>query len=498
MSGVGITGLIANLPGTVTPYPTQDPALELGGYRSVLDVTARNAIPANFRSLGMQVTTTADGVTYELLGGLLDANWVPVNTGLLTNVIRASLADLVASDLPGLPNGCRAYVIDQGEFYTLDTTNAFAAYSPLIIARTAGTGRWFRRSKAYVVGNFTMWQLPFSGPAAGFGANVLNGYTPGQLLATSGAAADIVIDLSGVVSPNSSPFDVLVDGLNNVWVTTFDTHHTAATGASYKFALSSILQSGTPAAAVTLNEPAGSGVTSLWASMGFDRQNQLWVAFPTHGSLGIATFLKYGQPSYALGGTPVPDVTITLATATGIASPDTTFFTFDAQGNLWASIGATITGTGIFMIAASQLQASNAALVPAVRWIGALWNTQDPQGIAFGPSGDLWVADFAGNTLKSYDTRNPVTGNQAPLLTITSTALNGPDGICFDRDGNLWVCNDNNNTHLKFAAADLTSSGAKVPTVILSPPNVSFGNIVAFANNPQRSGLVPSGAPIPL
>jgi hypothetical protein len=75
MSGVGVSGLIANLPSTITPYPTQDPALELGGYRSVANATARDAIPANFRSLGMEVTLQSTGATYTLFGGLTNANW---------------------------------------------------------------------------------------------------------------------------------------------------------------------------------------------------------------------------------------------------------------------------------------------------------------------------------------------------------------------------------------------------------------------------------------
>lgn len=75
MSGVGITGLIANLPGTSTPYPTQDPALEIGGWRSVANAAARDAIPANFRAIGMQVALQDTGLTYQLVGGIANANW---------------------------------------------------------------------------------------------------------------------------------------------------------------------------------------------------------------------------------------------------------------------------------------------------------------------------------------------------------------------------------------------------------------------------------------
>lgn len=75
MSGVGVSGLIANLPSTITPYPTQNPALELGGYRSVANAAARDAIPASFRDVGMEVTLQDTGATYELFGGIANANW---------------------------------------------------------------------------------------------------------------------------------------------------------------------------------------------------------------------------------------------------------------------------------------------------------------------------------------------------------------------------------------------------------------------------------------
>jgi len=71
MSGVGVSGLIANLPGTITPYPTQDPNLEKGGFRNdVASITARNAIPANFRTEGMQVYVRSTKCIYALLPDL--------------------------------------------------------------------------------------------------------------------------------------------------------------------------------------------------------------------------------------------------------------------------------------------------------------------------------------------------------------------------------------------------------------------------------------------
>jgi len=74
MAGVGITGLIKPL--NSGAFPVWEDIDGLGGFRTVADITARNAIFANERKLGMQVKTQSDGNVWTLVGGLLDANWV--------------------------------------------------------------------------------------------------------------------------------------------------------------------------------------------------------------------------------------------------------------------------------------------------------------------------------------------------------------------------------------------------------------------------------------
>src|SRR6187549_1651536 len=102
--GVGITGLIDNLPGTVTPYPTQNPALELGGYRSVANAAARDAIPANFRDIGMVATLQDTGVSYQLVCGILNANW-KAGSGAPQSFIGAYYVD---STFTGIKTGSQS------------------------------------------------------------------------------------------------------------------------------------------------------------------------------------------------------------------------------------------------------------------------------------------------------------------------------------------------------------------------------------------------------
>lgn len=73
--GVGVTGIIEDLPGTVTPYPVTLDTNGLGGLRAVADITERNAIPANFRKVGMVVVLQDTGVSYKLTGGITNGDW---------------------------------------------------------------------------------------------------------------------------------------------------------------------------------------------------------------------------------------------------------------------------------------------------------------------------------------------------------------------------------------------------------------------------------------
>jgi hypothetical protein len=57
----------------------------IGGFRRVADLTARNAIPALRREIGMFVFVVDTEALYRLAGGLLNSNWqiVPLLTGTI-------------------------------------------------------------------------------------------------------------------------------------------------------------------------------------------------------------------------------------------------------------------------------------------------------------------------------------------------------------------------------------------------------------------------------
>jgi len=78
--GVKVTGSI--VPNALTDgYPTHTDIYGKGGFMSVADVTARNAINELRRKVGMLVYVVADDILYQLKGGTDNTNWVTIPLG---------------------------------------------------------------------------------------------------------------------------------------------------------------------------------------------------------------------------------------------------------------------------------------------------------------------------------------------------------------------------------------------------------------------------------
>ncbi len=415
-----------------------------------------------------------------------------------TFIIRESLEAIILQDSASLPNGCVAWVVEEGEFYQLDSMNPLTVHSPLIVARGEGGGRWYRKNRSYVVGNFTLWVGTYGYP----GANFVYGFTPGQYAASNVNEPDIVIDCNGFMSGAAGMWDCNVDSMGNLWVGSFDyPHPTPPNGKSYKLLLRDIVASGAPTPSVVLSANSAGPSDALWESTCFDRSGDLWIADSVHGGNGVLNLLKYPQRSIGVTGSPMPAIQIT----TGILFNDTNQWSFDSQGNAWFCTEFPSLGSaGVIMLSAAQLAASSVSLAPAVVWGGSNWQTRNLAGLAFDSDGNLWISDYTNNQLLCYDPRSPVSGNKAPLKIITSTAFiaNGLSNLVFDASGNCWVAIDVNaatSKVLMFTKASLATSGSAVPAIVLQPPSVSalglFLNFPAWPHDPQRSGMQPSGWP---
>ena len=105
-----------------------------------------------------------------------------------------------------------------------------------------------------------------------------------------------------------------------------------------------------------------------------------------------------------------------------------------------------------------------------------------PTGIAFDPSGDLWVVDSGNNRVLEF--KAPFSNGESASLVIgqptfggyigqtTSGGLNAPSYLAFDPSGNLWVTDQGNNRVLEFTAP--FSTGQKASVVIGQADFTSF------------------------
>ncbi len=113
-----------------------------------------------------------------------------------------------------------------------------------------------------------------------------------------------------------------------------------------------------------------------------------------------------------------------------------------------------------------------------------------PYGLAFDASGDLWVANNNSNTVVEYKKSELAKASPAPSVIISSSpdqALNGPSGLAFDSFGNLWVDNGGTNTVIEYTKAELSGSGSPAP-------RVNFTNAALFAAaGPAGLAVDPSG-----
>jgi hypothetical protein len=335
-----------------------------------------------------------------------------------------------------------------------------------------GGGNWFRRSKAYVVANFTMWVA--CGNAS---AKYIAGYTPGQLLVTATVQPDILI-----LNANNtgSSVTVVADMLGNLW---WSRSRSASNNIILKIALKDTLQSGTPVEQVALNL---GNTGSSW--LAFDKNNNLWSV------IGSAAFQMYTPEQYAVSGTPTPTISIQPR---GVAGGQL-YILFDDRNNLWS---VSFSSPSVSMMSEGQCRFSSTLTQnPAFVWSGA--NFVGCSGFAFGPTGLLWVANYVGGagSIKAFDPTSPTSGNQAPTITLTSTSFVGLTDLNFDINGNLWAMNFDNTKILRIPAASLGVSGAVVPDIIVTPTTPTGALTSAFsfnfAQHPNRSGLLPSGAPI--
>lgn len=144
-----------------------------------------------------------------------------------------------------------------------------------------------------------------------------------------------------------------------------------------------------------------------------------------------------------------------------------------SQPSLWVANGTDVVEFGPAELSAQGSTAAVPALVVNSDAFAA------PQGVVFGPAGNLWVID--GGTRNTGGTGKPalyqftssnLAGIQAPVaaspdLTITSSAFVFPQQGVFDKKGDLWVSDNGANAVFEFTSSQLMASGTVTPNITI-------------------------------
>ena len=134
-----------------------------------------------------------------------------------------------------------------------------------------------------------------------------------------------------------------------------------------------------------------------------------------------------------------------------------------------------------------------------------------PGDIALDRGGNLWVANESSDTVVEYSSRRLLAASPVPSVVLSSSrasSLDNPNGIAFDPSGNLWVSNGGNSSVVEFTRGELARSGSPRPRVSLANPNlcsVSFdgagnlweGSTGDLVSEWTKDELGRSGSPAP-
>jgi secreted PhoX family phosphatase len=226
----------------------------------------------------------------------------------------------------------------------------------------------------------------------------------------------------------------------------------------------------------------GTTDTTLYApeAIAFDHSGNLWIVDTSNNrvleytqpfSNGEAASIVIGQPNFTSSAS--------NTTATTLNQPDG--IAFDSSGDLWVSDAL---NDRVLEYSAPFSSGEMATLVLGEKnFVTAIDQTSKagmstPAGLAFDSTGDLWVAD--GIRVLEYTT--PFTTHEGASIVIgqntftnqstvaDATGLDLPYGVAFDPSGNLWVADWGDNRVLEYAAPITIGEAA---TTVLGQSNLT-------------------------
>jgi sugar lactone lactonase YvrE len=222
----------------------------------------------------------------------------------------------------------------------------------------------------------------------------------------------------------------------------------------------------------TANDYSITNSTSLDSPNGlaFDSSGNLWVAdllngrvleYTTPFSTHEAASLVIGEPSFTAANDEVSKA--------GLNAPNA--LAFDSSGNLWVVDGhrvlkyaAPLSTHEAASLVIGQNTFTNSSTVTTSTGLDS------PTGLAFDSAGNLWLADKLNNRVLEYtapfstfEAASLVIGQPnftssftTPVTQPTATSLNQPTGVAFDSSGNLWVADWSDGRVLRYGASVTT------------------------------------------
>jgi len=193
-----------------------------------------------------------------------------------------------------------------------------------------------------------------------------------------------------------------------------------------------------------------------------DGQGRLWIASNTGKLVGYQAF-RLGRDS-----TSAPDIVLEgPALCEEVLPCGVNALAFDASGALWAA-----TAHRIVKLSPESLERSGS---PAPELTIDSRDVHKPLALAFDGSGSLWVGDSDGAVLRFAHERlaADITGGADTALFLqkpgpVQLGLGSPEGLAFDPAGNLWVAYFTGNELARITPAELSRGAAESSPLIPS------------------------------